>query len=271
MDRDSSGWFGSSRHDGLYSPEENGLQNRKRWWFTIISSIHLPPWKFTCVYSCLVQFINVMQCFPAFLPIIKEICLVTFNLICFVSFASNYLKPSYFSNIVVFQILIYYQKKNNYKALNMSIISKTSINNLLLYHPLHPWPQQTLQQLFWYHVRTVCGHWQEVDNNHFHHALGNLAWSIQHQTACHPIYPLITLDELNILVNINEQNKLHDFLWQNGIVTKLHGSSFFGLSDVKITISLLSVAIFDIIGLFPLSPSPLHPTTVQSYKSIKNQ
>lgn len=86
---------------GWSSLEENGLQNPKRWCFTIISNIHLPPWKFTCVYSCLVQLINVMQCFPAFLSIIKEICLVTFNFISFVSFASNYLKPNYFSKKII--------------------------------------------------------------------------------------------------------------------------------------------------------------------------
>lgn len=42
----------------------------------------------------------------------------------------------------------------------------------------------------------------------------------------------------------------------------IHGSSFLGLSDVKMTISLFSAAISVIIGLFPLSLSPPHPKTM---------
>lgn len=53
--------------------------------------VNLPPWEFTSVYSCLVKFINILQCFPAFLTVIKELLFVTFNLICFMTFASNYL------------------------------------------------------------------------------------------------------------------------------------------------------------------------------------
>lgn len=43
----------------------------------------------------------------------------------------------------------------------------------------------------------------------------------------------------------------------------IHGSSFFGLSEVRITTSLLSVAIFVIMGRFPLSLSPAQPKTSQ--------
>lgn len=50
---------------------------------------NIPPWEFTCINSSLMKLIYILQCFPAFFPIIKELCLVTFYLISFVAFTSN--------------------------------------------------------------------------------------------------------------------------------------------------------------------------------------
>lgn len=50
----------------------------------------------------------------------------------------------------------------------------------------------------------------------------------------------------------------------------VRGSSFIGLSDVRIVTSLLSVAIFVIRGLLPLSLSPAQPTTAGKSKTNRS-